>query len=88
MKIEAADPTTDEKRMSFPESRMSRRRAISFLAVGALSAVAMLYFGFPSAPKVSAASYGSSSTSTSESSTTTQESSSSTTTTTQPGGGW
>ena len=78
-------PTTDEKR-TFPDSRMSRRRAIGFLAVGALSAVAMLYFGFPGSPKVSAASYGNSSTSTSESNTTTEESS--TTTTTRPGGGW
>ncbi len=86
METEGPDPTTDEKRMSFPESKMTRRRAISFLAVGALSAVATLYFGFPSSPKVSAASYGDSSTSTSESSTTTEESS--TTTTTRPGSGW
>jgi len=86
MKTEGPDPTTDEKRMSFPESKMTRRRAISFLAVGALSAVTMLYFGFPSSPKVSAASYGNNSTSTSDSSTTTEENS--TTTTTRPGSGW
>jgi ferric-dicitrate binding protein FerR (iron transport regulator) len=85
MKIEA--DLTNENRTSVHESKMTRRRAIGFLAGGALCAVAMLYFGFLSSPGVSADSTGDNSTSTSQSSTTTEESS--TTSTGRPGsGGW
>jgi uncharacterized membrane protein len=43
---ERADPRTED-RSSFPESKMTRRRALSFLAGGALGAAVMFYFGFP-----------------------------------------
>jgi len=85
MKIEEAD-STNTIRASVHESKMARRRAIGFLAGTALSAVAMLYFGFLSSPRVSADSNSDNSTSTSQSSTTTEESS---TTTGRPSsGGW
>ena len=79
MKIEETDPTTDEDRLSFPASKMTRRRALSFLAGSVLGAVVMFYFGFPSSSRVSADSSGDNSTSTSEPSTTT---------TAKGGGGW
>ena len=85
MNIEETDSTTNADHSSVPESRMTRRRALSFLVGGALFASVIFYFGFPSSPQVSAASNVDSSTSTSESSTTTEESS---TTTTAKGGGW
>jgi len=85
MKIEESDKTTEADHSSVPESKMTRRRALSFLAGGALFASVVFYFGFPSSSRVSADSSGDNSTSTSEPSTTTQESS---TTTTAKGGGW
>jgi hypothetical protein len=84
MRIEEPDPES-EKQLSLSESKMSRRRAISFLAGSALCAAVLFYFGFPSSPGVSADSSGDNSTSTSQSTATTPESS--TTTTARPGGG-
>jgi len=69
MADEGSDQTTDEDRSSFSESKMTRRRALSFLAGGALGAAVMFYFGFPNSG-VSGDSNGDNSTLTPEPSTT------------------